>query len=292
MNIFGIVRSAANLIIARYANDDLRQPNLTDKGNIAVEQILAGPIGLVPAIADTDDGSLASGQTAPLVISENYIFSFATNVWTRENGLADGADGVISTGLILPLSMPRPQIFNGVTWDRIRSALDNADGQAALALGTQAVVSRPQGWNGAAFDRQRVASAAVQASFAAHIGIAAIAMAGNWSIQNDPAVNIQATITRAGSTGFRHICTSITATLAAGATAGAAVKVYLRDGVSGVGAILWSGALTAPIGGSNDLIITGLSIVGNTGAAMTLEFAAAGGLTTFENVSLTGYTVN
>lgn len=293
MKIFGIVRSLENLIIARYVDNDLRQPNLTNRGNIAVEQILTNSDGtFTPTTSDRDDASIASGQILPLNISENYIFSAPGGVWVRKNGLADGADAVISTDFILPLSMPRPQIFNGASWDRQRAIRDNLDNQAVVGLGLQGIVSRPQLFDGTNYVRARVASAAVQANFAAHVGIAAVAQAGNWSIQNDPATNVQATIARAASGGFRHVCTSITATLAAGATAGAAVKVYLRDGLTGAGTILWSGSLTAPIGNSNDLTLSGLSIVGTIGVAMTLEFAAAGGLTTFENVSLTGYTVN
>lgn len=167
--------------------------------------------------------------------------------------------------------------------------LDNLSVYTDNLLGT---VSRLQAFDGTFYARLRVASAAVQASFAAHKGIQAIAMAGNWAIQHDPAANTQATISRAaGGVVIRHICTSIHATFSAGATAGAAVKVYLRDGATGVGAILWSGSLAVAIGGTANLALSGLSIVGSANAAMTLEFASAGGLTTFENVSLTGYTV-
>ena len=180
----------------------------------------------------------------------------------------------------------------GDNWDRQRAIPDDADTQASLGIGTAGIIARLQAWNGATFDRLRAISAAVQASFAAHVGIQAVALAGNWSIQNDPAVNVQATIARAaGAAGVRHVCTSIFASFSAGATAGAAVKVYLRDGLTGAGAILWSGSLAVAIGGTANIALSGLSIVGSAATAMTLEFAAAGGVTTFENVSLTGYTV-
>lgn len=136
-----------------------------------------------------------------------------------------------------------------------------------------------------------IASAANQA-LATKTGVLAVAKIGNWSVQHDPAAATQATITRAaGAAGVIHVCTSISASFSAGATAGAATKVYLRDGLTGAGAILWSGSLAAPIGDTRVLVMPGLSIVGSAATAMTLEFAAAGALTTFQNVSLTGYDV-
>lgn len=145
------------------------------------------------------------------------------------------------------------------------------------------------GFDGVNADRLRVASADVQA-LATKIGVLAVAKIGDWSINSDPAAATQATITRAaGAAGVRHICTSIFASFSAGATAGAAVKVYLRDGLTGAGAILWSGSLAVPIGDTRNISITDLSIVGSDATAMTLEFAAAGAATTLQNVSLTGY---
>ena len=136
-----------------------------------------------------------------------------------------------------------------------------------------------------------IATAAVQAA-ATKTGVLAVAKIGNWSVQHDPAAATQATITRAaGAAGVIHVCTSIFASFSAGATAGAATKVYLRDGLTGAGAILWSGSLTAPVGDSRNVPIADLSIVGSAATAMTLEFAAAGALTTLQNVSLTGYDV-
>ena len=289
MNIFGIVRNAANLIIARYVNDDLRQPNLTDKGNLAVEQILTGPLGLVPTVADTDDNSIASEQTLALGITENYVFSVATGVWIRQHAIAY-ADNIAPVNLTSNAAFLYG--FDGATADRLQSSADDIDGAGGLVSGSLITSSRNWLLNGNSYDRARSTSATVQANFAAHVGIAAVAMAGNWSIHHDPAVNVQATITRAaGAAGVRHICTSSSATFAAGATAGAAVKVYLRDGATGAGTILWSGVLTAPVASDSKLLLSGLSVVGSAATAMTLEFAAAGGLTTFENVSLTGYSV-
>lgn len=116
---------------------------------------------------------------------------------------------------------------------------------------------------------------------------------GNWSITSNPAAAAQSTITRAGVVGNRHICTSIHATMqhvAAGATA--LLKVFLRDGASGIGGILWSANIIDPgLGNSIPISLSGLSIVGTAGNAMTLEFDFAGGGGVQQNVSMTGYTV-
>lgn len=291
MNIFGIIRNAANLLTDKYVDEDLKQPNLSVRGNLVVEQVLASGAA-IPVPTDTDDGIIAVDQVLPLIIAQNYVYEPSSNAWRRQRALPDNADAQAESGLGIPVTVNHPYIYNGVSYDRQRSGVDNADAQAALGGGTAAVVSRLQGWNGVTFDRFRVASAQVQSSFSAHVGIGAVALAGNWSIQSDPAVNTQATITRAaGGGGIRHICTSIHATLSAGATASGIVKVYLRDGATGAGAILWSGSLKVPVESTANISISGLSIVGSVNTAMTLEFSAAGGATTQENVSLTGYSV-
>jgi hypothetical protein len=143
----------------------------------------------------------------------------------------------------------------------------------------------------AALDRMRSASAVNQA-LALKIGNPAVALVGNWSTQHDPAAAAQATITRAaGAAGVRHIATSIHASLSGGAAASGVMKVYLRDGAAGVGAILWSGNLQVAALGHAHIDLSALSIVGSAATAMTLEFAAAAGAGSQENVSLTGYDV-
>lgn len=291
MNIFGIVRNAAALITDQYADKDLKQPNLTLRGNIAVEQILATPTGTTPTVAETDDGSIAAGQVAQLSITENYVFDAINGAaWVRKQALLSNLDGQIATGLAFQGIVARPQALNSAgTFDRLRAQSNAADALATENVGILASNAYPWLFNGVTFDRIRAASASVQA-LATKIGVLATAKIGDWSINNDPAAATQATVTRAaGAAGVRHICTSIFASFSAGATAGAAVKVYLRDGLTGAGAILWSGSLAVPIGGTENIAVSDLSIVGATATAMTLEFAAAGALTTLQNVSLTGY---
>jgi hypothetical protein len=107
-------------------------------------------------------------------------------------------------------------------------------------------------------------------------------------VQNTPGAAAQATITKAAVAGVRHICDSITATIACSGTAQTPINVVLRDGLTGVGAILWSAKLAAPINGMADIELNGLSIPGTAGNAMTLEFTGAGAAATEQAVSMIG----
>jgi len=120
MKIFGIVRSAVQLITDRFVDDDLRQPNLTLRGNIAVESLIVGPVGPVPTVAVVDNNAVVPAQTVALGITENYVYNTVAGAWNRA------------------LSIP-----------------NDADGQAALTQGTPGVIARLQLFNGTSFDRQR-----------------------------------------------------------------------------------------------------------------------------------------
>jgi hypothetical protein len=84
------------------------------------------------------------------------------------------------------------------------------------------------------------------------------------------------------------VCKSITVSIAAVAAQGA-INVVLRDGATGVGAILWQAVLIAAAGTSDRITLSGLNIAGSAGNAMTLETTAAPAATNFAVVSLSGY---
>lgn len=109
-----------------------------------------------------------------------------------------------------------------------------------------------------------------------------------WSVQNTPAVTVQATITKAAVAGVRHICDSITASIACGATAQTPINVVLRDGTSGSGPVLWSAQLSAPVNSFASISETGLGIPGTAGNAMTLEFTGGGVAASQQAVTLAG----
>jgi len=118
-----------------------------------------------------------------------------------------------------------------------------------------------------------------------------LAQPGEWGVSAAPGVGNQATATKAaGGVGISHICRSITLSfINQGGAAATAVQVFLRDGPSGTGPILWQTivSVTAVNGVFESLPITGLNITGSANTAMTLEFAA-GNPNTNSTVALTG----
>jgi len=113
----------------------------------------------------------------------------------------------------------------------------------------------------------------------------------NWTEVHAPALATQATITRAaGAAGVRHYCQKLQATLGAAAMPADAINVHVRDGAAGAGAILWSGALSAPAAGSNVLSASfDPPIMGTAATQMTVEFAAAGPAGSAETVNAQGF---
>lgn len=205
-------------------------------------------------------------------------------------GLTDNLDDVASvvTASRLPVIARLTGYDSALAaWDRVRVFTDNAEAQAAAVQGLLAVANRGQIFNGATFDRIRAASAAHLAAFSGQ-GVALAAQPGEWAIQHTPVAAAQATISRAAAAGARHVCRSITASIAALAVQGQII-INLRDGISGAGAVLWSAQFILAAGTSDRIALSGLNIVGSVNTAMTLEVAAAPALTNFASVSLTGY---
>lgn len=120
---------------------------------------------------------------------------------------------------------------------------------------------------------------------------------GFWNAQHAPAANTKATITKASAgAGLRNVCTSITVSLAAGASAPAAIQVSvaLIDGASGGTTYLWGPnviSLPAVAGATSAFIIGQCWKPGTAATGLTLEFSAAGGASTIESVSMDGTTV-
>lgn len=101
-----------------------------------------------------------------------------------------------------------------------------------------------------------------------------------------PGAAVQATATAPAAPGKRHVCVGISASIACAAAAQTPVNVYLRDGASGVGAIIWAGALSSIANSSAGVFLTGISLPGTIGNAMTLEFSGAGVAGAVEAVTL------
>jgi hypothetical protein len=116
-------------------------------------------------------------------------------------------------------------------------------------------------------------------------------VANQWTAQHTPAAATKATITQAAAAGYRHVCDSITVTIACGATAQTPISVVLRDSTTGAGTVLWSAKLSAPINSTASVSVSGLSIPGTSGNAMTLEFSGAGVAASEQTVTMVGYDV-
>ncbi|MEM0272918.1 MAG: hypothetical protein QW514_10295 [Thermoprotei archaeon] len=121
-------------------------------------------------------------------------------------------------------------------------------------------------------------------------GVRYYAPISTWSITNTPATGTQATATKAaGGSTVRHVATSVTACVAANATAQTPILIHLRDGASGSGTILRTWAISAPATSSQCIDISGLNMTGSANTAMTIETASAPVTGAQATVTLTGY---
>lgn len=235
--------------------------------------------------------SLSSGQYGALAMTlERELFAqltSGTGITADVLQTAAQTDGVDANALA---TVAFNYGFNEAQWDRIRAFGDSADAVATGGLGRLVALARGTVFNGTAWDRVRSASAANQA-LASGLGAIRITSPGTFSIHSEPAVNVQATISRAAVASQRHVATTVAFSINAVAAIAGPISVYLRDGASGAGTILKSWRFAGLAAGDNQIhTFGGLQCFGSVNTAMTLEFSAAPGATNFENVSLEGYT--
>lgn len=150
------------------------------------------------------------------------------------------------------------------------------------------VTENPALWNGTTMDRGRSGSAANLSVFSA-VGSELTTHPGNWAVNAQATAGTPSVTRAAGGAGVRHICNSVSITVAAAATAQPAVIINLRDGASGTGTILQTWALAAPANSAAVINLSGLYIVGSAATAMTLEFAGATTTGVIGSVNLTGF---
>lgn len=152
-----------------------------------------------------------------------------------------------------------------------------ADGIAApVAEEVLGAVAFSQVFNGNSWDRLREASQQYVTAGTSE-GAALVALPGEKTAIHVPAAATRATVTVAspGPT-TALVARSITACAVNDATASTQpMFAYLRDGATGVGAILWAGVLRGGATAQGSLTLTGLNIVGTPGNSMTLEFDVA-----------------
>jgi hypothetical protein len=168
---------------------------------------------------------------------------------------------------------------------------DDSDNVAQRATGDLLVMSRGSLFDGTNWDRWRMASSIDLAAVSGQ-GAGLVNGPGQRAAFQTPAAATQATCNFAAIAGARNICKSITWAVEAIIAQGD-LTLVLRDGATGVGAILWAmRAGSYVIGTSGNYSISGLDIVGSVNTAMTLEFTAAPAAGNFESVAMTGIFVN
>lgn len=97
-----------------------------------------------------------------------------------------------------------------------------------------------------------------------------------------------ASVSRASPGAGRKIVATMIYAAVQRVTGNAAMTVVLRDGASGVGAIMMAIQLAGATSVPEYFSLSGLSLIGSAGAAMTLEFTA-GSVNYNTAVSLAGY---
>lgn len=241
--------------------------------------VISALLGFNGTTLDRIRAGLGDGNTATgLLSTEPMLFNGSNFDRARTvQGTADAsAIGIASSG---------GMVFNGTTWDRQRSA--HADG-LANNLGTTA--SAQMGFTGTTWNRQYTASSTFHGLTTTGSYIQPVIPWSQWSVTNTPAANTQATASRAaGAAGVLNVATTVTACFS-GTVSAAPVQVNLRDGASGAGTILRSWLLgIEAVNAAHCVNLSGMAMAGTAATAMTLEFAAAGGASTNQTVTLTGY---
>lgn len=173
-------------------------------------------------------------------------------------------------------------VFNGTTWDRVRSATQDALASTGLTA------NGLMGFNGSTWDRIHAVSASNNTSTTLN-GALQTTQASTWSVTSTATAGTPSASKALGGGTVRHVATSVTACIAAAATAQPAIQVNLRDGAAGAGTIIRSWALAGPINTGQCVDLAPINMTGTGNTAMTLEFAAATAAGVIGTVTLTGY---
>lgn len=255
------------------------------------QRIILDRTGASPEVNYVASSYVFGSTTVPLQIAT--INSHAQNSaveWDQASALGPGLGGFLPDGV---------GIEEEALWDPVSQLFyieraATADGAGATGIvGTNVVVESPGLYNGTGsgatsqFDRGRSGSAA-NLSAQLSVGAEMTTLVGQWSI-NAQATAGTPSVSRSAVASTRHVCTSVSVTIAAGATAQTPIIINLRDGATGAGTILRTWALSAPVNGSAVLVESGLNIPGSVNTAMTIEFASASAAAVVASVNLAGY---
>lgn len=286
-----VAQTVANLSIFNGATWDRVRGTA---GAINVALTSPATLTIAGATADNADNVATAANLSLRTTAELYGFDGATWDRIRSGNSNAGTIAVEAAGNLHAIAFG--YAFDGVDFVRTRANGDNADGVNSVANGIVRTAAELFLYNGTgsgspSWDRARSADGSSFASGVITTGVQITTPPPDFAINNLPAANTTATITRAaGAAGVRHVCTGIFANVN-NVAAGAASVVRLRDGASGAGTILFEETVSPVAIGVYSVNISRLNIVGTAATAMTLEFVAAPGAGNFQKVNMTGYSV-
>lgn len=217
-------------------------------------------------------------------VARNTLYNENDDQWNRTAGIRADTDGSVgaepSAQLCAALAFARNALSGNDELIRIGGlpavpiSADPSAGSALLVASFPYLYLDEGGGLSARQSSGSFASLGLRRSETAAMvtgpGEAAIPGANNFAA----ATAAIATAAASGSATVINVCRAISVSLVTVAIQ-APLRVVLRDGASGVGAILWSGAVSAPAGGSAQIHLPGLCIVGSGNTAMTLETVGA-----------------
>lgn len=142
------------------------------------------------------------------------------------------------------------------------------------------------------FRQVRVATVESMVGTNSHEGVMLVGGPGQWSVNNAAAVNAVATATRAApGAGVAHVIQNISGSIQGSLASADAILLRVRDGAGGT--ILWQQYIgISATSGCHTIEVSGLNLKCTNATAAVIEFSAAGGASTYESVSMSGYTIN
>jgi hypothetical protein len=277
----------------------VRDPNAAPGDAAALSVLAVGAVpggGFASLTVMPDDVVEPVAQTGLQLLNtwaRGMVFSPGVG-WIRAASVQCSTDGQPALDIEeLPGSMARLQAYDPGTdtFSRLtasRTYDDEFIGATAIpsALDTMSRIALVQGGE---FARARAISS-LSVDPDTPIGVQQVAQTTEWSESDGPAAATQATCTRVNpGGGSRLVCRSITARVAAAGTAQTPLRVFLRDGATGAGTIIWQAVVACPVNSADGITLTP-NIVGSPDTDMTLEFAGAGVADSLLSVALSGFT--
>lgn len=253
----------------------------------------------LPTTVDTNSGNKSSSTLRFVLATDQPNLTTALNVQVTA-ALPAGTNNVGTVFAVGPAATSATPI-GGPVYVGLNGPGNVVLPLASTTLGDNVTQGEPLNvqsigfaFNNSTYDRSRNSSAA-NLSRSNQPDSLVVQGPGQWNITSLPGGNAQATATRAaGATGVRHVAKNFTYVLCSfNVNTAINETVYLRDGASGVGSVIWGAYISIPATfGATTILSPGpLDIIGSPATAMTIEFGSAAGANTAESVALMGVDV-